>query len=207
MPGTPVSLQWSREEDMQQGRYRPVALVNLRGRAGLAGQLGRVERAPGRSVDRRDADPHRRIKNGVDPMNTRCFQDCPYAVPNFANEYAMRNTHVPPGSGARCADAQSVLSRVLHRRAGARGRQGSVQFRRPLLQGKKDLPVLDAVAKAADWGKPLGEGRASRHRGGRLLRQLHRGGGRDLRHRRDGHRGQSRRRRDRLRLRRATTTR
>jgi isoquinoline 1-oxidoreductase beta subunit len=27
MPGTPVRLQWSREEDIQQGRYRPVAVV------------------------------------------------------------------------------------------------------------------------------------------------------------------------------------
>jgi isoquinoline 1-oxidoreductase beta subunit len=36
MPGIPVRLQWSREEDMHQGRYRPVALVKLR--AGLDAQ-------------------------------------------------------------------------------------------------------------------------------------------------------------------------
>ena len=31
MPGTPVKLLWSREEDMRQGRYRPVSRVTLRG--------------------------------------------------------------------------------------------------------------------------------------------------------------------------------
>ena len=46
MRGTPVRLQWSREEDMRQGRYRPVALVKLRGgldrtATGLAGMFGR----------------------------------------------------------------------------------------------------------------------------------------------------------------------
>jgi isoquinoline 1-oxidoreductase beta subunit len=32
------------------------------------------------------------------------------------------------------------------------------QFRRPLLQGKKDLGVLDAVAKAAGWSSPAPKG-------------------------------------------------
>jgi isoquinoline 1-oxidoreductase beta subunit len=32
------------------------------------------------------------------------------------------------------------------------------QFRRPLLQGKKDLGVLDAVAKAAGWDRPAPKG-------------------------------------------------
>ena len=32
------------------------------------------------------------------------------------------------------------------------------QFRRPLLEGKKDQAVLDAVAKAIGWGKPAPKG-------------------------------------------------
>jgi isoquinoline 1-oxidoreductase beta subunit len=32
------------------------------------------------------------------------------------------------------------------------------EFRRPFLEGKKDLGVLEAVAKAAGWGQPLPKG-------------------------------------------------
>ena len=158
MPGTPVSLQWSREEDMRQGRYRPVALVKLRG--GLDAQGNWIAwhvRQADQSilVTVRPAD----IKNGVDPINTRCFSDSPYAVPNFTNEYAMRNTHVPPGFWRAVAHTNNPFFRecFIDELAHAAGKD-PYQFRRPLLQGKRDLAVLDAVAKAADWGNPPPKG-------------------------------------------------
>jgi isoquinoline 1-oxidoreductase subunit beta len=158
MPGTPVCLQWSREEDIRQGRYRPVALVKLR--AGLDAQ-GNWTAWHVRQADQsiivtvRPAD----IKNGVDPINTRCFVDAPYAVPNFTNEYAMRNTHVPPGFWRAVAHTHNPFFRecFIDELAHAAG-QDPYQFRRPLLKGKKDLAVLDAVAKAADWGNPPPKG-------------------------------------------------
>ena len=56
MPGTPVKLIWSREEDMPHGRYHPVTHVQAQRRPGRAGQrdgaahahLGPVD--PGRRV-------------------------------------------------------------------------------------------------------------------------------------------------------------
>ena len=158
MPGTPVCLQWSREEDMRQGRYRPVALVKLR--AGLDAQ-GNWTAWHVRQADQsiivtvRPTD----IKNGVDPINTRCFVDAPYAVPNFTNQYAMRNTHVPPGFWRAVAHTHNPFFRecFIDELAHAAGKD-PYQFRRPLLQGKKDLAVLDAVAKAAGWGNPAPKG-------------------------------------------------
>ena len=158
MPGTPVCLQWSREEDMRQGRYRPVALVKLR--AGLDAQ-GNWTAWHVRQADQsiivtiRPND----IKKGVDPINTRCFVDAPYAVPNFTNEYAMRNTHVPPGFWRAVAHTNNPFFRecFIDELAHAAGKD-PYQFRRPLLQGKKDLGVLDAVAKAAGWGNPPPKG-------------------------------------------------
>jgi isoquinoline 1-oxidoreductase beta subunit len=158
MPGTPVRLQWSREEDMQQGRYRPVMLVRLR--AGLDAQ-GNWIAWQVRQADQsilitvRPTD----IKEGVDPVNVRCFQDNPYAVPNFVDEYAMRNTHVPPGFWRAVAHTNNPFARecFIDEVALAAGKD-PYEFRRPLLQGKKDLAVLDAVAKAVDWGKPAPKG-------------------------------------------------
>jgi isoquinoline 1-oxidoreductase beta subunit len=158
MRGTPVRLQWSREEDMRQGRYRPVALVKLR--AGLdkdGNWTGWHVRQADQSIiiTVRPA----MIKDGVDPINTRCFQDNPYAVPNFTNEYAMRNTHVPPGFWRAVAHTNNPFFRecFIDELSLAAGKD-PYQFRRPLLQGKKDLGVLDAVAKAAGWDRPAPKG-------------------------------------------------
>jgi isoquinoline 1-oxidoreductase subunit beta len=159
MPGTPVRLQWSREEDMQQGRYRPVALVKQR--AGLDAQGNWIAwhvRQADQSIliTVRPTD----IKDGVDPVNVRCFQDNPYAVPNFTDEYAMRNTHVPPGFWRAVAHTNNPVFRecFIDELAHAAGKD-PYEFRRPLLQQKqKDLGVLDAVAKAVGWGTPPAKG-------------------------------------------------
>lgn len=152
MPGTPVRLQWSREEDMQQGRYRPVALVRMR--AGFdadgnwtAWQVRQADQSILATV--RPGD----IKEGVDPVNTRVFSDSPYAVPNYVDEYAMRNTHVPPGFWRAVAHTHNPFFResFIDELAHAMG-QDPVAFRRPLLAKKpRDLAVLEAVVRAVDW--------------------------------------------------------
>jgi isoquinoline 1-oxidoreductase beta subunit len=158
MPGMPVCLQWSREEDMRQGRYRPVGIIKLR--AALDAQ-GNWTGWHARQADQSIIVTVRptMIKDGVDPINTRCFADNPYAVPNFTNEYAMRNTHVPPGFWRAVAHTNNPLARecFIDELALAAGKD-PYQFRRPLLQGKKDLGVLDAVAKAANWGAKPAKG-------------------------------------------------
>jgi isoquinoline 1-oxidoreductase beta subunit len=159
LPGTAVRLQWSREEDMQQGRYRPVALV--RQRAGLDGD-GNWTAWHVRQADQsiltsvRPGD----IKNGIDPVGARVFSDSPYAVPNYTSEYAMRNTHVPPGFWRAVAHTHNPVFRecFIDELCQAAGKD-PYQFRRPLLARKeKDLGVLDAVAKAAGWGSVLPAG-------------------------------------------------
>ena len=158
MPGTPVRLQWSREEDMRQGRFRPVSLVKLRGALDKDGNwTGWQVRQADQSIIITVRPTM--IKDGVDPINTRCFADNPYAVPNFVNEYAMRNTHVPPGFWRAVAHTNNPFCRecFIDELAHAAGKD-PYQFRRPLLQGKKDLAVLDAVAKAIGWGKPAPKG-------------------------------------------------
>jgi isoquinoline 1-oxidoreductase beta subunit len=158
MPGTPVRLQWSREEDMRQGRYRPVSLVKLRGALDEDGNWT--------AWHVRQADQsiiltvrHSMVKDGIDPINTRCFRDNPYAVPAFLNEYAMRNPHVPPGFCRAVAHTNNPFYRecFIDELAHAAGKD-PYQFRRPLLQGSKDLPLLDAVAEAIGWGKPAAAG-------------------------------------------------
>ncbi len=158
MPGTPVRLQWSREEDMRQGRYRPVSLVKLRGALDKDGNwTGWHVRQADQSIIL-TVRPNM-IQNGVDPINTRSFRDNPYKVPSFRNEYAMRNPHVPPGFWRAVAHTNNPFYRecFIDELAHAAGKD-PYQFRRPLLEGTKDLGVLDAVAEAIGWDKPAAEG-------------------------------------------------
>jgi isoquinoline 1-oxidoreductase beta subunit len=160
MRGTPVRLQWSREEDMQQGRYRPVSLVRLRGALDAQGNwIGWHVQQADQSIVATVRLPNVEIKNGVDPINTRGFSDNPYKVPNFTNQYAMRNTHVPPGFWRAVAHTNNPIARecFIDELAQAAGKD-PYEFRRGLLEGKKDLGVLEAVAKAAQWGKPVPKG-------------------------------------------------
>lgn len=158
MPGTPIKLMWSREEDMRQGRYRPVSLVKLRGAMDKDGQWT--------AWDVRQADQSiaisvlpNLIKDGVDPIGTRVFRDNPYAVPNFTNEYALNNFHVPPGFWRAVAHTNNPFYRecFIDELANAAG-QDPYAFRRPLLKGKKDLAVLDAAAQAIGWNQAPAKG-------------------------------------------------
>ena len=162
MPGTPVRLQWSREEDMRQGRYRPVSLVKLRGALNKDGNwtAWHVRQADQSII--LTVRPNM-IRNGVDPINTRSFADNPYTVPNFVNEYAMRNPHVPPGFCRAVAHTNNPFYRecFIDELAHAAGKD-PYEFRRPFLKGTKDLPLLDAVARGIGWGKPA---KAGVHRG------------------------------------------
>lgn len=158
MPGTPIKLMWSREEDMRQGRYRPISLVKLRGALDKDGQWTAWEV---RQADQSIAITvlPGMIKEGIDPINTRVFRDNPYAVPNFTNEYMLNQFHVPPGFWRAVAHTNNPFYRecFIDELAHAAG-QDTYAFRRPLLKGKKDLAVLDAAAKAIGWSQAPAKG-------------------------------------------------
>ncbi len=159
MPGKPLKLIWSREEDIQHGRYRPVALVRMKAALDASGEpTAWSVRQADQSIF--SAIRPSLIKDGIDVVNVRTFADAPYAFPNIHMEYAMRNTHVPPGPWRAVAHTHNPYFResFIDELAHAAG-QEPYQFRRKLLaQAPKDLAILDAVAKAADWEKSLPEG-------------------------------------------------
>jgi isoquinoline 1-oxidoreductase beta subunit len=158
-PGKPVKLVWSREEDIQHGHYRPVALVSMRAALDknnepTAWQVKQADQSI--IVNVRPSA----IENGIDPINTRVFSDSPYAFPNQKMQYAMRNTHVPTGFWRSVAHSnnpffrESFIDEIAHA-----GGHDPYELRRKLLaNAEKDLGVLDAAATAAGWGDPLPDG-------------------------------------------------
>jgi isoquinoline 1-oxidoreductase subunit beta len=160
MPGTPVKLLWTREEDMLHGRYHPVMQCKLVGAFDAGNNLtGLHMRLSGQSilsVVRPEA-----LQQGKDPLvfqglNPSGDFAIGYSVPNLLIDHAMRNTHVPPGfwRGVNINQNAIFLECFMDELAHAAG-QDPLEFRRKLMtKHPKHLAVLNAVADRAGWGKP-----------------------------------------------------
>lgn len=164
MPGTPIKLLWSREEDMQHGKYHPITQCKLTGAFDADNNLVALHyRLSGQSIlfsVRPEA-----LQNGMDPA---AFQGVAqageaaigYSVPNLLVEHAMRNPHVPPGfwRGVNVNHNAIYMECFMDELAQAAG-QDPLEFRRKLM-GKhpKHLAVLNAVAEKIGWGTPAPQG-------------------------------------------------
>jgi len=163
MPGTPIKLMWSRAEDMQHGFYRPASMVRMK--AGLDGQgnlvvMHAVIACP--SI-LKTLLPKMLNKEGIDFTAVRGLSDMPYLVPNQQVDYAMRNGHVPVGFWRAPGQQNSFYRECFIDELAVAAGKDPVAYRLALLkEDDKNRLVLAAVAKAADWGKPLPAGT---HRG------------------------------------------
>jgi isoquinoline 1-oxidoreductase beta subunit len=164
IPGTPVKLLWSREEDMTHGRYHPVTQCKLVGAFDASNHLiGLHMRISGQSI--LSAVRPEALQQGRDPLvfqglNPSGEFAIGYSVPNLLIDHAMRNTHVPPGfwRGVNINQNAVYLECFMDELAHAAG-QDALEFRRKLMsKHPKHLAVLNAVAERAGWGKPAPQG-------------------------------------------------
>ncbi len=165
MPGTPVKLIWSREEDMLHGRYHPVTQCKLSAAIDKDGKLdGLHMRISGQSIVAGIFPQN--IKDGRDPV---VFQGLSpggaegasgYTVPHLTIDHAMRNPHVPPGFwrgvnlNQNAIYVECFLDEVAHAT-----KQDPLALRRKLMaKSPKHLAVLNAVAERVGWDKPAPKG-------------------------------------------------
>ena len=158
MPGTPVKLLWTREEDMTHGRYHPITHCKLTGGLDKDGNLVALHmRISGQSIVS-SLLPFL-LKDGMDPF---VFQGLNaqgpegqfgYGVPNLLVDHAMRNTHITPGfwRGVNNNHNAIYLECFMDELAHAAG-QDPLAFRRKLMANNpKHLGVLNAVAEKIGW--------------------------------------------------------
>src|SRR5688572_24439804 len=153
VPGTPVKLMWSREEDMTHGRYHPVTQCKLVGAFDAQNNLtGLHMRISGQSI--LAAVRPEALQNGRDPatfqgLNPTGEFALGYTVPNLLIDHAMRNTHVPPGfwRGVNINQNAIYLECFMDELAESVG-VDALEFRRTLMaKHPKHLAVLNAVAR------------------------------------------------------------
>jgi isoquinoline 1-oxidoreductase beta subunit len=161
MPGTPVKLLWSREEDMTHGRYHPITQCKLTAGVDAQGNVTALHmRISGQSILASVAPDT--IKNGKDPVVFQGLNppgpeaSIGYTIPNLLIDHAMRNPHVPPGfwRGVNLNQNTIYLECFIDEVAHATG-QDPLALRRKLMSNSpKNLAVLNAVAERAGWDKP-----------------------------------------------------
>jgi isoquinoline 1-oxidoreductase beta subunit len=166
MPGTPVKLLWSREEDMVQGRYHPVMQCKLVGAFDKDNNLtGLHMRLSGQSILASVRPQVLEQEKGRDPLTFQgVFQSGEhafgYSVPNLLIDHAMRNPHVPPGfwRGVNINQNAIFMECFMDELAQAAG-QDELEFRRKLMsKHPRNLAVLNAVAERIGWSKPAPRG-------------------------------------------------
>ena len=158
MPGTPVKLIWTREEDMTHCQYHPITQCKLRGGLDASGNLvGLHMRISGQSILASLLPQN--LKDGMDQV---VFQGLNpggaesqfgYDIPNLLVDHAMRNPHLTAGFWRGVNTNQNAIYTecFMDELAHAAGKD-PLEFRRKMLKPKWRA-VLDAAAEKAGWGK------------------------------------------------------
>jgi isoquinoline 1-oxidoreductase beta subunit len=161
LPGTPVKLIWSREEDIQHDKFHPSTQCKLV--AGLDAQ-GNVTGVHMRLVGQS-------IIAGVNPQNIRDGKDpqmfqgvnaqgpegqLGYTFATLLVDQQMRDPRVPPGfwRGVNTNHNAIYVECFVDEMAHAAGMDPLAFRRKHMASHPKHLAVLNAVAERVGWGTP-----------------------------------------------------
>jgi isoquinoline 1-oxidoreductase beta subunit len=158
-----VKLVWTREDDVQGGKYRPLYVHRLR--AGLDAQGNVVaweHRIVGQSITKGTPFESAMVKNGVDQTSVEGAANLPYAVPAIAVDLHTTDVGVPVlwwrsvGSTHTAYATETFLDELAQAAA-----RDPIELRRALLaKHPRHLATLNLAADRAGWGQPLPAGRA-----------------------------------------------
>ena len=159
----PVKLMWTRENDIQGGRYRPLALHRLRGGIDKNGNIiGWDQQIAVQSFMKGTAFESAMIKDGIDSSAVEGSKELPYAIPNLRVGQHLMDNGVPTlwwrsVEHTHNAYANETFLDQLLEKAGkdpVEGRLALLGDHQPRYSG-----VLKAVAAMAEKAGPAPAGR------------------------------------------------
>lgn len=152
--GRPVNLLYTREDDIQQDRYRPASYVTMDAALDADGWpiawRGRVS-----------CQHFQELQNGLDREAVAGLADTEYAIANQRFEYAPLELDVPTNfwRSVGCSQNTYFAEAFIDEMAAATGKD-PLEFRRRLLaDSPRLLNVLNIAAERAGWNTPPAEGR------------------------------------------------
>ncbi len=157
----PVKVQWTRENDMRGGRYRPAYVHSIKAGLDKDGKLVALhDHIVGQSI--LGGSPFAAmIKDGVDATSVEGASNLPYAIPNLKVELTTTDVKIPVlwwrsvGSTHTAYAIETFMDELA-----AAAKRDPVEFRLSMLEAHpRHAAVLRLAAEKADWNKPLPEGR------------------------------------------------
>jgi isoquinoline 1-oxidoreductase beta subunit len=158
----PIKLQWSREDDMRGGRYRPMSYHALSAALDGNGELTAWSHRLAVQSFIKSTPFEGLIKDGLDSTATEGAANLPYSVPNLQVEAHMPEIGVPALWWRSVGHTQNgyVTEVFIDEVAHAAGKD-PYEYRRQLLSAHpRHLSVLNKAAQAAGWGEALEPGRS-----------------------------------------------
>ena len=159
--GTAVRVQWSREDDMHGGKYRPMYFHQVRAGVDSDGNPHAWKHhVVGQSILAGTPFEAALSADGIDSTSIEGVDDMPYGVPNLSVRLTTTDVGVPvlwwrSVGHTHTAFAVETVVDDLARMAG----RDPVEFRRGMLQNHpRHLGVLELAAEKAGWDKPAKEG-------------------------------------------------
>jgi isoquinoline 1-oxidoreductase beta subunit len=172
--GTPVKVQWTREDDMRHDFYRPASYHRVTGGLDADGKLvAWRHRLAAPSIESyftpKSEKPHESETGGID--------DTPYVVPNFRIDFALAKSGVPRGwwRSVEHSITGFVVNSFMDEAARAAGKD-PIEFQLAMLPAgrkaeaaegpAKDYPmesdrlrrVIELVREKSSWGAKLPDG-------------------------------------------------
>ena len=158
----PVKVQWTREDDMRGGRYRPAFVHKLRAALDESGNLIALrDTLVGQSIAKGTLLEQALVKGGVDALSVEGVANQPYAIPNVRIDLTTTDVKVPVlwwrsvGSTHTAYALETFIDEVAHGVG-----KDPVEFRLAMLKDKpRHAEVLKLAAEKAGWDKVLPAGR------------------------------------------------
>lgn len=160
----PVKVQWTRENDMRGGRYRPAYVHAIKAGLDKSGRLVALhDHIVGQSILR--GSPFA-AEDGVDATSVEGARNLPYAVPNLRIDLTTTQSKIPVlwWRSVGSTHTAYAIETFIDTLAAAAGRD-PIEFRLSMLdKHPRHAGVLRLAAEKAGWGTPLPGGRfAARH--------------------------------------------
>jgi len=165
MPGVPIKVMWSREEDMRHDFFRPAAIARFTGAVENGTATALSGRIAGPSVIR---STMRRVLGfappGPDKVHVEGSYDQPYGIPNYRVQGYVTEMAVPVGSWRSVGNSlngffhESFIDELAHA-AGTDPLEFRLNLIRPVHEPSARL--LETVREMSGWTapKPPGVGR------------------------------------------------
>lgn len=158
----PVKLQYTREDDMAAGFYRPMNIHKMRvALDGLGNITAWENRLVGQSLIKGSFLANM-IQNGVDSLSFEGAAELPYHIPNVAVDIHMADAGVPVLFWRSVGHTHTQFSKeTLIDEALVAAGKDPVQGRLELMEDERSKAVIRQVAERSNWGAavPAGTGR------------------------------------------------